>query len=183
MLEFYYKTTFAAMYCNFNLVNRHIYKSARHEQTLTVVILNYETGKPAYPSFSTDESYTLTLDWGNWILSASNCYGFLRGFESFAQLFETLLDPPYYKLNYLPLAIADAPELNVFHWHLTDEESFPLQLKNIPLITQYGAYAAEEVYSRADIVEIVKYARMRGIRVIPEVDSPAVSHLIMLILP
>ena len=206
MLDFYYQSTFGAMNCNFNLVSRHVYQTAHKEQTLNVVIVNYESGKPAYPSLSTDESYTLTLDWGNWILTASNYYGFLRGFESFVQLLEPLRDAPHYSFKYIPLTINDAPELpyrglmidtarhfisketlkhvldgmlfhklNVFHWHLTDEESFPLQLRNIPLITQYGAYSAEEVFSRADIAEVVEYARMRGIRVIPEVDSPAHS--------
>ena len=66
-------------------------------------------------------------------------------------------------------------KLNVFHWHLTDEESFPMQLKSLPIITQYGAYSSKEVYSKEDISEIVEYARMRGIRVIPEADSPAHS--------
>ena len=66
-------------------------------------------------------------------------------------------------------------KLNVFHWHIVDEESFPLQLESFPEITEYGAYSSKEIYTREDVDEIIQYARVRGIRVIPEVDSPAHS--------
>lgn len=66
-------------------------------------------------------------------------------------------------------------KLNVFHWHITDEESFPLQLRSFPVITEYGAYSPKKIYSIEDVREIVEYARYRGVRVIPEVDSPAHS--------
>ena len=67
-------------------------------------------------------------------------------------------------------------KLNVFHWHITDSDSFPLELQSYPEITQFGAFSAEEVYSIADVAEIVNYAMIRGVRIIPEVDSPGHSH-------
>ena len=66
-------------------------------------------------------------------------------------------------------------KLNVFHWHITDEESFPLELDSYPNLTKYGVYSANEIYTKDDVEEIVEYARYRGIRVIPEIDSPAHS--------
>ena len=40
-------------------------------------------------------------------------------------------------------------KLNVLHWHLTDDESFPYMLKTYPNITLNGAYAPDEIYSKA----------------------------------
>ncbi|ORZ08159.1 glycoside hydrolase superfamily [Absidia repens] len=67
-------------------------------------------------------------------------------------------------------------KMNVFHWHLTDSQSFPLKLDSLPELADKGAYQFQGkrlVYSKKDIERIVKYARDRGIRVIPEIDMPA----------
>ena len=64
-------------------------------------------------------------------------------------------------------------KLNVLHWHIVDEESFPMQLESFPLITSYGAYSKDNVYSVSDIKDLIEYAKTRGVRIIPEVDSPA----------
>lgn len=64
-------------------------------------------------------------------------------------------------------------KLNRFHWHLTDSQSFPFRSKYYPQMAQYGAYSSEEVYTPEDVKEVVEYARVRGIQVIPEIDAPA----------
>uniref|UniRef100_A0A182NN29 beta-N-acetylhexosaminidase n=1 Tax=Anopheles dirus TaxID=7168 RepID=A0A182NN29_9DIPT len=66
-----------------------------------------------------------------------------------------------------------ASKMNVFHWHMTDTQSFPLQLDRVPEMVSYGAYDTDAVYSPKDVKEIVKYAKSRGIRVIIEIDAPA----------
>eukprot|EP00887_Chlorella_sp_A99_P000582 scaffold17.g582.t1 len=65
-----------------------------------------------------------------------------------------------------------AAKLNVLHWHLTDDQSFPLQLEELPQLSAAGAFAAEAVYSNGDVLEVIEYAMDRGIRVVPEVDMP-----------
>jgi len=65
-----------------------------------------------------------------------------------------------------------AGKLNVFHWHATDAVSFPLRLPRAPLLARYGAYTPEQTYSPEDVRDIVDYAEVRGIQVIPEVDAP-----------
>ncbi|XP_062542125.1 probable beta-hexosaminidase fdl isoform X2 [Armigeres subalbatus] len=64
-------------------------------------------------------------------------------------------------------------KLNRFHWHITDSQSFPLVSKHYPQLAQYGAYSDREIYTAEDVREIVEFAKVRGIQVIPEIDAPA----------
>lgn len=64
-------------------------------------------------------------------------------------------------------------KLNVFHWHVTDTHSFPLESTRVPQFTRYGAYSAKEIYTAEEVRELIKYAQVRGIRVVIEIDSPA----------
>lgn len=66
-----------------------------------------------------------------------------------------------------------ATKMNVFHWHITDSQSFPMESKRLPQMTFYGAYSEEKVYQKSDIDSVVTYAKYRGIRVIFELDAPA----------
>merc|ERR1719290_442965 len=64
-------------------------------------------------------------------------------------------------------------KLNTFHWHISDAASFPMYSQRQPQMTYYGAYGPSKIYYPQDIREIVEYANLRGIRVIPELDAPA----------
>lgn len=64
-------------------------------------------------------------------------------------------------------------KLNRFHWHLTDSQSFPFVSRHFPELAKYGAYSSSEIYTHDDIREIVEFAKVRGIQVIPEIDAPA----------
>lgn len=63
-------------------------------------------------------------------------------------------------------------KMNVFHWHITDSHSFPLRLSKEPELADLGAYGFRETYSREDVAMIVEFGRVRGVRVIPELDMP-----------
>lgn len=63
-------------------------------------------------------------------------------------------------------------KLNTFHWHIVDDHSFPYQSITFPELSENGAYGKRLIYSQNHVIEIIDYARMRGIRVIPEFDSP-----------
>lgn len=66
-----------------------------------------------------------------------------------------------------------ATKLNVFHWHITDSQSFPMELKRVPQMHLHGAFSKDEVYYKSDIESVIKFAKYRGIRVILELDAPA----------
>ncbi|KAH1014712.1 probable beta-hexosaminidase fdl isoform X3 [Dendroctonus ponderosae] len=66
-----------------------------------------------------------------------------------------------------------ATKLNVFHWHLSDSQSFPMVLPNVPQLAKTGSYSPQETYSPEEVKALVKFARIRGIRTVLEVDVPA----------
>ncbi|XP_026737933.1 chitooligosaccharidolytic beta-N-acetylglucosaminidase isoform X2 [Trichoplusia ni] len=66
-----------------------------------------------------------------------------------------------------------ANKMNIFHWHVTDSHSFPLESTRVPQFTRYGAYSANEIYSAEEVRELIKYAQVRGVRVVIEIDAPA----------
>ncbi|EKX37501.1 hypothetical protein GUITHDRAFT_78031 [Guillardia theta CCMP2712] len=63
-------------------------------------------------------------------------------------------------------------KINVLHWHLADTQSFPMQSRNNPELSRRGSFSSDETYSEDDVAEIVEWGRMRGVRVLPEIDMP-----------
>lgn len=62
-------------------------------------------------------------------------------------------------------------KMNVLHWHIIDQDSFPMEVPSRPELHQYGSLAG--TYSPSTITELQQYAALRSIRVIPEYDTPA----------
>jgi hypothetical protein len=67
--------------------------------------------------------------------------------------------------------------MSVLHWHITDAQSFPLKTKTFPKLVEgaYGGSGSALHYDAADVKAIVAYAKDRGVRVVPEIDSPSHS--------
>jgi hexosaminidase len=63
-------------------------------------------------------------------------------------------------------------KMNVFHWHITDTQSFPLTLDSLPDFVKFGAYSPDMVYTKADVTDLISYAADRGVVIIPELDAP-----------
>jgi hexosaminidase len=73
-------------------------------------------------------------------------------------------------------------KLNVLHWHLTDDQGWRLEVPAWPLLTRIGAWRTEQdgtryggFYSQADVRDVVEYARLRGVTVVPEIEMPGHS--------
>jgi hexosaminidase len=85
-------------------------------------------------------------------------------------------------------------KMNTFHWHLTDDQGWRIEIKKYPRLTQVGAWRADRegihwnlrepqrageqatyggYYTQAEIREIVQYARQRNITILPEIEMPA----------
>ena len=70
-------------------------------------------------------------------------------------------------------------KFNVFHWHLTEDQGWRIEIKKYPKLTSIGAWRKEidgtiygGYYTRDDIREIVAYAQSRFITVVPEIEMP-----------
>lgn len=75
-------------------------------------------------------------------------------------------------------------KLNTLHLHLTDDQGWRLQIKQRPLLTTKGAFFAdnyhepkefEGFYSQEQIKDIIRYASLRHIQIIPEIEAPGHS--------
>lgn len=90
-------------------------------------------------------------------------------------------------------------KINKFHWHLTDDNGWRVEIKKYPKLTQVGAWrgrnealdpaynSGEErfggFYTQEDIREIVAYAADRNIEIIPEIDLPGHSKALAVSYP
>jgi hexosaminidase len=69
-------------------------------------------------------------------------------------------------------------KMNVFHWHLTDDQGWRIEIEGYPELTDIAAWRSENgkryggYYSRADIEDIVAYARERFVTIVPEIEMP-----------
>jgi hexosaminidase len=151
----------------------------------------------AVQSAQEDESYRLTVTAVGARLDAPNPLGVLRGMATFLQLVDldssgfgvpavTIEDHPRFPWRGLMLDVARhwipladvkrtldgmaAVKLNVFHWHLSENQGFRVESKLFPKLQELGSDG--EYYTQDQVREVIAYARDRGIRVIPEFDLP-----------
>jgi len=80
------------------------------------------------------------------------------------------------------IALLSFYKLNTFHWHLTDDQGWRIEIKKYPELTQKAAWRTEPdgskhggFYTQAQIKDIVKYASKLNITVIPEIEMPGHS--------
>ncbi len=152
---------------------------------------------PTWPTLGEDESYTLDVSPDGARIQATAAAGVLHGLETFSQLVAPSADGfavpgihiedrprfPWRGLmldvsrHWMPLAVVErnldamaAVKLNVFHWHLSDDQGIRVESKRFPKLQQLGSDG--HFYTQEEIRQVVAYARDRGIRVVPEFDIP-----------
>jgi len=144
-----------------------------------------------------DESYHLVVSTNHVELSAPNPLGILHGLQSFLQLVRVtpqgfsvpvvaIDDQPRFPWrglmidvgrHFMPVAVIErnldgmeAVKLNVFHWHLSEDQGFRVESKQFPLLQEKGSNG--NFYTQEQVRDVIEYARERGIRVVPEFDMP-----------
>jgi len=147
-----------------------------------------------------DESYSLEVTATGAKLNAANPLGVLRGLQTFLQLVEvspngfaapavTIQDQPRFawrglmidvSRHFIPLDVLkrnldgmEAVKMNVFHWHLSENQGFRVESRKFPKLHELGSDGL--YYTQDEIRELVAYARDRGVRVVPEFDMPGHS--------
>lgn len=151
-------------------------------------------------SLDEDESYSLSVTQAGIRLDAATVVGAMRGLQTLVQLVQpagadylvpsvSIQDSPRFPWRGLmidcgrhfePLDVIRrtldgmaAVKLNVFHWHLTEDQGFRIESKLYPRLTGQGSDGL--FYTQQQATEIVEYARARGIRVVPEFEMPGHS--------
>jgi len=151
-------------------------------------------------SVDENESYTLDVSTRRAYLHAATTVGALRGLATFVQLVEgdrtgfylpgvTINDTPRFAWRGLQMDVSRhfepvseiertldgmaAVKLNVFHWHLSDDEGIRVESHRYPELQRKASNG--QYYTQRQIRAVVAYARDRGIRVVPEFDMPGHS--------
>jgi len=144
-----------------------------------------------------DESYHLEITADAIRLTAHTDIGAMRGLETFLQLLSndpggyyfpgvTIQDAPRFPWrgllldvgrHFMPVKVVKrnldglaAMKMNVLHWHLTEDQGFRVESKTFPKLQQLGSDG--KYYTQDQIKDIIRYARDRGIRIVPEFDMP-----------
>jgi hexosaminidase len=72
-------------------------------------------------------------------------------------------------------------KMNTFHWHLTEDQGWRVEIKNYPKLTEIGSKRNETMgdstpyggfYTQDEIKEVVKYAQERFVTIVPEIEMP-----------
>ncbi len=144
-----------------------------------------------------DETYHLEIKPSRVVLTAPNPLGVLHGLQTFLQLVRitpqgfaapvvTIDDQPRFPWRGLMIDAGrhfmtipviernldgmEAVKLNVFHWHLSENQGFRVESKLFPMLQKDGSNGL--YYTQQQIRGVIEYAKNRGIRVVPEFDMP-----------
>lgn len=155
-----------------------------------------------------DESYQLTIQSNAISINASSDLGALHGLETLLQLLQnnatsfyfpnvSITDMPRFTWRGLMIDVARhfqpvdvikrnldamaAMKMNVFHWHLVDDQGWRIEMKKHKILTDKASDGL--FYTQEEIKGIVKYAADRGILVVPEIDVPGHASAILTAFP
>ena len=158
-------------------------------------------GRDSVQKLGEDESYELTITESGAKLTAPTPLGVLHGLQTFLQLVQptvagfavpavTIKDQPRFpwrgllidvSRHFIPMDVLKrnldgmaAVKMNVLHWHLSDDQGFRVESKKFPKLHEMGSEGL--YYTQDEIREFIAYAHDRGIRVLPEFDTPGHSR-------
>src|SRR5882724_10599866 len=164
------------------------------------LIIQTEHASKEIQEVGEDESYVLELSATGAKLTAATPLGSMHGLQTFLQLVNvsadgfaapavTIHDKPRFPWrglmidsarHFIPLDVIkrnlngmESVKMNVFHWHLSENQGFRVESRKFPKLHELGSDGL--YYTQDEVRELVAYARDRGIRVVPEFDMPGHS--------
>ena len=170
------------------------------DESAATLVIQCERAGDTVPSLDENESYSLEVTDKQARLVAPTVVGALRGLETLLQLLTgdrdgyylpgiKIHDQPRFPWrgllidvgrHYEPMEVLKrnldamaAVKLNVFHWHLTEDQGFRVESRKFPKLHGLGSDGL--FYTQDQVREVISYARDRGIRVMPEFDIPGHS--------
>jgi hexosaminidase len=170
------------------------------DETQATLVIDCAGPGRTVPALDENESYTLDVSDRQARLIAPTVVGAVRGLETFLQLVSAdrdgfylpavkIQDQPRFPWrgllidvgrHYEPMEVLKrnldamaAVKLNVFHWHLSENQGFRIESKKFPKLHELGSDGL--YYTQEQAREIIAYAAERGIRVVPEFDLPGHS--------
>ena len=172
---------------------------AKDPSKATLLITTDHESKPVQ-ELGEDESYSLEVTPAGAKLHAANPLGTLHGLQTFLQLVSvtanefaapavSIQDEPRFpwrglmidsSRHFIPIEVIkrnidglEAVKMNVFHWHLSDNQGFRVESHKSPKLQENGSDGL--YYTQEEIRDVIAYARDRGVRVMPEFDMPGHS--------
>ncbi|MBP7508248.1 MAG: beta-N-acetylhexosaminidase [Prolixibacteraceae bacterium] len=167
------------------------------------------------------ESYSLTINKNGIVIKASDYNGFLYGVQTLMQIADAsdylsgkivlpgvdIYDSPafrwrgmhldvcrhFFKVDFIKKVLRGMAmhKLNNFHWHLTDDQGWRIEIKKYPELASIAAWRDETIighiddkpwkfdgkryggyYTQEEIKDVVNYAKQLGITVVPEIEMP-----------
>jgi len=167
------------------------------DSATATLVIQATGGTKAVQELGEDESYRLDITSSGARLNAPTTLGAMRGLQTFLQLEQTssagfavpavsIEDSPRFPWrglmidvgrHFIPLDVLKrnldgmaAVKLNVFHWHLSENQGFRIESKKFPKLQGMGSDGL--FYTQEEVRDVIAYARERGIRVVPEFDMP-----------
>ena len=164
------------------------------------LVVRCESAGKAVQELGEEESYSLEINPAAAKVAAATPLGIMRGLQTFLQLVQTtsegfaapalaIQDRPRFPWrglmidvgrHFIPLDVLKrnldgmaAVKLNVFHWHLSENQGFRVESKKFPKLQEMGSDGL--YYTQDEVRDLIAYARDRGIRVVPEFDMPGHS--------
>jgi hexosaminidase len=161
------------------------------------LVIHTDHGSKEVQELGEDESYALEVSTTGAKLTAATPLGTMHGLQTFLQLVNvspggfaapavTIQDQPRFPWrgmmidsarHFTPLDVLkrnldgiEAVKMNVFHWHLSENQGFRMESKKFPKLHEMGSDGL--FYTQDEVRDLIAYARDRGIRVVPEFDMP-----------
>ena len=170
------------------------------KRTKATLVVQTDHASKEVQEVGEDESYILEVTSEGAKLAAPTPLGAMHGLQTFLQLVDVspngfaapalkMQDQPRFPWrglmidsarHFIPLDVIrrnidgmEAVKMNVFHWHLSENQGFRAESKKYPKLHELGSDSL--YYTQDEIRDLIAYARDRGVRVVPEFDMPGHS--------